>query len=327
MSSERVLQIMQDSEGFLWYATEGGGLCRDNGRQITVFRSDAEHPDLLGSNDVSCVAEASEQFIIIGTFHGAYVMDKHDYSIRRLTEVDDKRVDDILISKKTGHWWITANKKIYEFDDKGTLLATLPISDKYIMKSVNEHSDEIGIYRTSVVFTPQDLDRALYLETSGICGSFDVYLNGQLITESHAVMTRKRILLSDSARPGTNQLAIAVYRWDRERFGHVLKELMTFGFSGIIRPVRIVAEPLLEISNLHLNVSSVPDAYVDQLDIINTSSDSRALTVKKETGVTKGNFSVTADFRVRNHTDLIMPYQLSVSLMEALRTVTSTPLP
>lgn len=190
------------------------------------------------------------------------------------------------------------------------------ISDKYIMKSVNEHSDEIGIYRTSVVFTPQDLDRALYLETSGICGSFDVYLNGQLITESHAVMTRKRILLSDSARPGTNQLAIAVYRWDRERFGHVLKELMTFGFSGIIRPVRIVAEPLLEISNLHLNVSSVPDAYVDQLDIINTSSDSRALTVKKETGVTKGNFSVTADFRVRNHTDLIMPYQLSVSLME-----------
>ena len=190
------------------------------------------------------------------------------------------------------------------------------ISDKYLMKSTNEDNDEIGIYRTSIVFTPQDLDRALYLETSGICGSFDVYLNGQLITESHAVMTRKRILLSDSARPGTNQLAIAVYRWDREKHGHVVKELMNFGFSGLIRPVRIVAESLLEISNLHLSVSSVPDAYVDQLDIINTSSDSKSLTVKKETGVTKGNFSVTADFRVRNHTDLIMPYQLSVSLME-----------
>ena len=143
LASERVLQIMQDSEGFLWYATEGGGLCRDNGRQITVFRSDAEHPDLLGSNDVSCVAEASEQFIIIGTFHGAYVMDKHDYSIRRLTEVDDKRVDDILISKKTGHWWITANKKIYEFDDKGTLLATLPISDKYIARLYEDSEGRI----------------------------------------------------------------------------------------------------------------------------------------------------------------------------------------
>lgn len=143
LASERVLQIMQDSEGFIWYATEGGGLCRDNGRQITVFRSDAEHPDLLGSNDVSCVAEASEQFIIIGTFHGAYVMDKHDYNIRRLTEVDDKRVDDILISKKTGHWWITANKKIYEFDDKGTLLATLPISDKYIARLYEDSEGRI----------------------------------------------------------------------------------------------------------------------------------------------------------------------------------------
>ena len=143
LASERVLQIMQDSEGFIWYTTEGGGLCRDNGRQITVFRSDAEHPDLLGSNDVSCVAEASEQFIIIGTFHGAYVMDKHDYNIRRLTEVDDKRVDDILISKKTGHWWITANKKIYEFDDKGTLLATLPISDKYIARLYEDSEGRI----------------------------------------------------------------------------------------------------------------------------------------------------------------------------------------
>ena len=81
LSSQQVLQVIQDSEGFLWYATEGGGLCRDDGRQITVFRSDAEHPDLLGSNDVACVAEAAGRYIIIGTFHGAYVLDKRDYSI------------------------------------------------------------------------------------------------------------------------------------------------------------------------------------------------------------------------------------------------------
>jgi beta-galactosidase/beta-glucuronidase len=109
------------------------------------------------------------------------------------------------------------------------------ISDKYIIKSTNEDQDEIGLYRTTVVFTPQDIDRALYFEASGICGSFDLYLNGQLMTESHSVMTRKRILLSDSARPGTNQIAIAVYRWDREKYGHVIKELMNFGF---LRPCK-----------------------------------------------------------------------------------------
>ncbi len=103
LSSQRVSHVIQDSEGFLWYATEGGGVCRDDGRQITVFRSDAEHPDLLGSNDVACLAEAADRYIIIGTFHGANVLDKQDYTIRRLEEVDDKRVDDIIVGRN-GHW-------------------------------------------------------------------------------------------------------------------------------------------------------------------------------------------------------------------------------
>lgn len=140
LSSERVLQVIQDSEGFLWYATEGGGVCRDDGRQIIVFRSDAEHPDLIGSNDVACLAEAAGRYILIGTFHGACVLDKQDYSIRRLVEVDDKRVDDIIVSKD-GHWWLTSNKKVYEYSDEGKLLNVYPGGDKYIFRL---HEDQQG---------------------------------------------------------------------------------------------------------------------------------------------------------------------------------------
>ena len=140
LSSERVLQVIQDSEGFLWYATEGGGVCRDDGRQIIVFRSDAEHPDLIGSNDVACLAEAVGRYILIGTFHGACVLDKQDYSIRRLVDVDDKRVDDIIVSKN-GHWWLTSNKKIYEYSDEGKLLNIYPGGDKYIFRL---HEDQQG---------------------------------------------------------------------------------------------------------------------------------------------------------------------------------------
>ena len=125
LSSQHVTQVIQDSEGYLWYATEGGGLCRDDGREMTVFRSDAEHQDLLGSNDVACVAEAAGRYIIIGTYHGANVLDKHDYSIRRLEEVDDKRVDDILVGKN-GHWWLTANKKVFEYSADCVLLNVYP---------------------------------------------------------------------------------------------------------------------------------------------------------------------------------------------------------
>ena len=130
LSSERILHVMQDSEGFLWYATEGGGLCRDDGRQVLVFRSNAEHPDLLGGNNIACMVEAGQQ-IIIGSFHGAYLLNKQDYSISRLAEIDDKRVDDIVVSSD-GHWWLTVNKKIFEYGGDGRLLKTHEAGDKYI---------------------------------------------------------------------------------------------------------------------------------------------------------------------------------------------------
>ena len=140
LSSQHITQVIQDSEGFLWYGTEGGGICRDDGHQILVFRSDAEHPDLLGSNNVECLKEATSRYIIIGTYHGAFLLDKQDYSISRMEEVDDKRVNDIIISKD-GHWWLTSNKKVYEYADC-KLLKIYPAGEKYIFRL---HEDEQGI--------------------------------------------------------------------------------------------------------------------------------------------------------------------------------------
>ena len=51
LSSDRVLFLMEDGEGCLWYATERGGVCRDDGRQVDVFRSDADHPDILAAEE------------------------------------------------------------------------------------------------------------------------------------------------------------------------------------------------------------------------------------------------------------------------------------
>jgi len=128
LSSNRVLYMMEDSEGYLWYATEGGGICRDDGRQLKVFHNDAEHQNLLGSNDVGCLAEIGH-LIIIGTFHGAYILDKRDYTIKQITQVDEKRIDDILVSHEN-RIFLTANKKIYEFS-----YATENIDMPLILKS------------------------------------------------------------------------------------------------------------------------------------------------------------------------------------------------
>ncbi len=48
--------VYQSADGYMWYGTRGGGLCRDNGYQVNVFR-----PSIISglpeSNDVNCITE------------------------------------------------------------------------------------------------------------------------------------------------------------------------------------------------------------------------------------------------------------------------------
>lgn len=185
------------------------------------------------------------------------------------------------------------------------------ISDKYMLHSNHADADEVGLYRTTVVFSPEDIDRALYLEVSGICGSFSVYVNGQLQTNSHSVFTNKKLLISGSARPGVNSIAILVRRWDRDRHGHILRGIMNHGFSGIFRPIQIVAEPLLELSHLRIRTEKVPAAYLENMNEVATVKGNSA------TKITRDDYLVKADFDITNHTDFIMPYSIKVSVMEA----------
>ena len=186
------------------------------------------------------------------------------------------------------------------------------ISDKYILKSTGCDDDEVGIYRTTVVFKPEDIDRALYLETSGICGSFKVFVNDKLLCNSHAIFTRKRLLISGLVKAGVNQITIIVNRYDRDDDGHIILDMMNFGFSGIFRPIMIVEDSLLELSNLHIQLEYVPSAYISEvakMDALATrSSVSR---------VPHGDFMIKVDFAMRNHTNYMIPYSVRISLLEA----------
>lgn len=184
------------------------------------------------------------------------------------------------------------------------------IYDKFYLHSSNADSDESGIYRTSVVFSEADIDRALYLEFSGISGSFEIFLNGQQLVASHAVSTPHKVLLSDCARVGINQIAIVVHRWDRDRHGRIIRELMNFGFSGIYRPIRIISESLLELSDFSVVVREASAGFINQLtDLVATDRDSAAR-------VGRGDYEVSIKLGLRNHTDLVLPYSIRTTLME-----------
>ncbi len=186
------------------------------------------------------------------------------------------------------------------------------ISDKYVLKSTGNDDDEVGIYRTSIVFTPEDIERALYLEASGISGSFKVFINGKLLCNSHALFTRKRLLISGLVEAGVNQITIIVNRYDRDDSGHIILDAMNYGFSGIFRPVMIVEDSLLELSNLHLKLEYVPSAYISEVAKMD------ALAVRETVSrVPHGDFMIKVDFAMRNHTNYMIPYSVRISLLEA----------
>ena len=196
------------------------------------------------------------------------------------------------------------------------------ISDKYILKSTGDDDDEIGIYRTTVVFTPADIERALYLETSGICGSFKVFINDKLLCNSHALYTRKRLLISGLVRAGVNHITIIVNRYDRDDSGHIILDAMNFGFAGIFRPIMIVMDSLLELSNLHIKLEYVPSAYISEVAKMDT------LAVRETVSrVPHGDFMIKVDFSMRNHTNYMIPYSVRISLLEARATYDPYKLP
>lgn len=204
---------------------------------------------------------------------------------------------------------------LYDFSDrleKDRELRDNSINNKVYYNSSSGDEDPIGVYRTSVVFDEQDIDRAIYLEMSGITGNFEVYLNGEMICTSHSVLTNKRLLLSDKAEVGINCLVILVNLYDRDSNGKIIKELQNFGFAGIFRPLSITLEPLLEMSNFHIKCSNIPNTYVNQLALDETGSERKSVAK-----ISRGDYMIFIDVKITNHTDYMMPFEVRTSVLEA----------
>ena len=129
LPQSEIYRIFQDSEGYMWYATQGAGLCRDNGYQVDVFRSDRKQPDLLHSNVVTCIAEnVGHHEIWFGTKQGGYIISMRDFSIRPIHDIvshvkDIKQSDD-------GCMWVVVNKQMKVFSPKGEAIDSFALSWK-----------------------------------------------------------------------------------------------------------------------------------------------------------------------------------------------------
>lgn len=113
----QVFRTFQDSEGFLWYGTQGGGLCRDDGYSVKIFRSDCNTPDLLESNWITCISEDLHHKIWFGTKRGLYVLDKTTYEIHQIKDPDIQNWSiDALWASTEGNIWVSTADLVIKYD-------------------------------------------------------------------------------------------------------------------------------------------------------------------------------------------------------------------
>ncbi len=131
--------ILQDSEGYMWYGTNGGGICRDNGYQTDVWRDDATHPRRINSNDVTCMAEDRQHRIWFGTRLGLYCIDKADYSLSQPVGRYAETPVDALYADADGRIWVSSRSETACCSSSGKILSVskspYPVSQFYAVGS------------------------------------------------------------------------------------------------------------------------------------------------------------------------------------------------
>lgn len=110
--------LFQDSEGYIWYGTDEGGLCRDNGYQIDVLRP-SQTRRRRETSRISCIAEDTFGNILFGTADGLFAVSKRDYSVERVELDSSTTCIEALFTDSQGDTWIGVKGRVYKRNPKG----------------------------------------------------------------------------------------------------------------------------------------------------------------------------------------------------------------
>lgn len=104
LSQATVESILQDSRGYMWFATNDG-LNRYNGYNFKVYRKERKSTKGLTSNYISKIIEDKQGFIWASAYGGVNKIDVENETITQYVQGEDKgnisnnNVNDILLTK------------------------------------------------------------------------------------------------------------------------------------------------------------------------------------------------------------------------------------
>ncbi len=114
--------ILQDEQGFMWFATENG-LCRYDAYNFKMYQHDPLDTNSLPNNNVLCLLEDRNNNLWIGTSYGLCVLNKHTGEITRVFN-EQKKIHSLwgnsvqdIIQDREGSIWIGTNKGLNIYDE------------------------------------------------------------------------------------------------------------------------------------------------------------------------------------------------------------------
>ncbi len=138
---------------------------------------------------------------------------------------------------------------------------------------IPDDDNPVGSYRRTFEL-PADWDgREIFLHFDGVYSAFFVWVNGERIGYSEGSRNAAEFRVTDAVRPGTNMVAVEVYRWSD---GSYLESQDFWRVSGIDRDVYLVTMPATYLRDFFAE-ATLDDAYEGGLLRLTVSVANRGL--------------------------------------------------
>lgn len=109
----KVSLVLQDREGYMWYGTPGGGVCRDDGYTVRTWNSSQKGCKGIESDEVTALAEGTDGRIWVGTRSGMFFIDKSDGSVCPVdVELQRHKKIQCMAVRPDGSIWFGVGRKV-----------------------------------------------------------------------------------------------------------------------------------------------------------------------------------------------------------------------
>ena len=159
LSNNKVIAVLQDKTGFLWFGTEDG-LNRFDGYEFKVYRNNPADSNSISSNNIWSLFEDNERNIWIGTKSGElnrYDVKKDIFEHWKFRSKDYKEnsINEIYRDKEGAIWIGTYQSGLYKFDNK----------TKKIYNWNYNPNEPTSLSNNFVTFITEDTDGYLWIST------------------------------------------------------------------------------------------------------------------------------------------------------------------